>query len=126
MVLAIAEKYNKPVIISTHPRTRKRLDSFTKKIIFHPQVRFFKPFGFFDYIKLQLNAKCVVSDSGTITEESSILGFPSITIRNNHERPEGMDEGTLIMSGLQSENIINSINVRVRIYIEVLYIKINS
>lgn len=107
---AIAKKYQKRIIVSTHPRTRKKLESLNKKD-FSPLIEFMKPIGFFDYIALQQNAYCAISDSGTITEESSLLGFPAITIRQAHERPEGMDEGTLIMSGLKSDDIINAIDI---------------
>ncbi len=107
---AITEKYNKKVIVSTHPRTRKKLEAIGFTNI-NPLIEFMKPFGFLDYIKLQKNAQCVISDSGTITEESSILGFPAITIRQAHERPEGMDEGTLIMTGLNADRIMESIEV---------------
>lgn len=106
----IANHYNKKIIFSTHPRTRIKLDSLTN-LKLDNKIEFLKPLGFFDYIKLQMNSYCVLSDSGTITEESSLLSFPAITIRKTHERPEGMDEGTLIMSGLNSERIINSIDI---------------
>lgn len=107
---AIANRYNKPVIVSTHPRTRIKLESKgTSDIDSH--IQFLKPLGLPDYVKLQMNAKCVISDSGTITEESSILCFPAVTIRQAHERPEGMDEGTLIMCGLEAESVLKSIEV---------------
>ena len=107
---AIVNKYHKKVIVSTHPRTRKKLEAIGF-VNTNPMIEFMKPFGFLEYVKLQQHAFCVISDSGTITEESAILHFPAITIRQAHERPEGMDEGTLIMSGLKSERIIDAIDV---------------
>ncbi len=107
---AIAQKFNKRVIVSTHPRTRKRLEAMSSKKM-DSRVEFMKPLGFFDYNKLQLASYCVISDSGTITEESNFLGFPGIMIRQAHERPEGMDVGKVIMSGLESERVIESIEM---------------
>lgn len=107
---AIASNYGLPIIVSTHPRTQKKL-KLLKRDNIDPLIRFIKPLGFFDYIKLQKNALCVISDSGTITEEASILNFPAITVRQSHERPEGMDEGTLIMSGLHKDLVLKSINI---------------
>jgi UDP-N-acetylglucosamine 2-epimerase (non-hydrolysing) len=109
---SIASMFQKRVIVSTHPRTRKKLD--TLGVMMDSRVEFLKPLGFFDYICLQKNSSCVISDSGTITEESSILGFPAITVRQAHERPEGMDEGTLIMSDLKPEMVVDSIKTVVR------------
>src|SRR5690606_22048470 len=108
----LAETYAVPVIVSTHPRTRKRLDALEGMRI-NPQVQFMKPFGFCDYIRLQMEALCVISDSGTITEEASLLNIPAITIRNTHERPEGMDAGILIMAGLKRERVLDAVRVTI-------------
>jgi UDP-N-acetylglucosamine 2-epimerase len=107
---ALATHYDVPVIVSTHPRTQKRLDALN---IGHldSRIKFLKPFGFCDYVKLQMDALCVVSDSGTITEESALLNLPAVTIRNAHERPEGMDVGTLIMAGLRKERVLDAVRV---------------
>lgn len=107
---ALAEAYGFPVLVSTHPRTRKRLDALDAGPV-NPLVQFAKPFGFFDYNKLQMEAACVVSDSGTITEEASLLNLPAVTVRNAHERPEGMDVGTLIMTGLKKERVLDAVHI---------------
>ncbi|MEQ9107766.1 MAG: UDP-N-acetylglucosamine 2-epimerase (non-hydrolyzing) [Limnobacter sp.] len=107
---ALANHYNYPVIVSTHPRTQKRLAELDLSAL-SPLIQFLKPFGFTDYIRLQMAAACVISDSGTITEETSLLGLSSITIRNAHERPEGMDEGILIMSGLKKARVLDAVRV---------------
>jgi UDP-N-acetylglucosamine 2-epimerase (non-hydrolysing) len=107
---ALTDKYAMPIVISTHPRTRKKLD----EIEYHnknPLIRFSKPYGFHDYNNLQMNAFCVISDSGTIAEEASILNLPAVTIRQAHERPEGMDETTVIMSGLNKTRVIDSVEI---------------
>jgi UDP-N-acetylglucosamine 2-epimerase len=105
----IAEKYNLPLIVSTHPRTRKMIEA--KDIEFNPLVRTMKPLGFNDYVKLQKNAKAVLSDSGTISEEASILGFKALNIRQAHERPEAMEEASVMMVGLKKERILQGLEV---------------
>jgi len=106
----LAEEYSLPVIVSTHPRTRKRLEMRTD-INMNPLVRFLKPFGFIDYIYLQMNALCTISDSGTISEESSILNFPAVSLRQSMERPEAQDAGTIILTGFEPEIVIESIKI---------------
>ena len=107
---ALAATYDVPVIVSTHPRTRKRLDALAG-VEPSAKIHFMKPFGFCDYVRLQMESICVVSDSGTITEEASLLNLPAITIRNAHERPEGMDAGTLIMSGLKKTRVLDAVRI---------------
>jgi UDP-N-acetylglucosamine 2-epimerase len=105
----IAEDYNLPVIVSTHPRTQNRIDATNSK--FHSQVRLLKPLGFNDYVKLQMSSKAVLSDSGTINEESSILNFPALNLREAHERPEGMEEAAVMMVGLEVERVRQALTI---------------
>jgi UDP-N-acetylglucosamine 2-epimerase len=106
---AVAEKYHLPLIVSTHPRTRNMIE--TKEIEFNPLIKNIKPLGFSDYIKLQINAKAVLSDSGTISEEASILGFRALNIREAHERPEAMEEASVMMVGLKKERILQCLKI---------------
>ncbi|WP_160255785.1 non-hydrolyzing UDP-N-acetylglucosamine 2-epimerase [Acinetobacter indicus] len=109
MLNSVAEKYQYPVIVSTHPRTRKRIEELN--IAFHPLIQLLKPLGFSDYNKLQLSAKATLSDSGTINEESSILNFPALNLRQAHERPEGMEEAAVMMVGLTAERILQGLDI---------------
>lgn len=106
---AVAEDNNLPVIVSTHPRAKKRIDA--GRIKFHPRVQLLKPLGFFDYVKLQISSKAVLSDSGTINEESSILNFPALNLREAHERPEGMEETSVMMVGLEVDRVRQGLHI---------------
>jgi UDP-N-acetylglucosamine 2-epimerase (non-hydrolysing) len=105
---ALVEAYDLPILVSTHPRTAQRLAALDTSSV-NPRIVFSKPFGFLDYVHLQMHAFCILSDSGTITEEASLLNLPAVTIRNAHERPEGMDAGTLVMCGLRRQRVLEAV-----------------
>ncbi|HEU4775337.1 MAG TPA: UDP-N-acetylglucosamine 2-epimerase (non-hydrolyzing) [Telluria sp.] len=106
---AVAATYQLPVVVSTHPRTQKKIDA--NEVVFHPLVRLLKPLGFKDYVSLQMRARATLSDSGTINEESSILNFPALNLREAHERPEGMEEAAVMMTGLDEERILQGLAI---------------
>jgi UDP-N-acetyl-L-fucosamine synthase len=108
----LSEKYQVPVIVSTHPRTRKKLEALTDRKS-DEHIHFLKPFGFTDYVHLQMNALCAISDSGTNSEESAILGFPAISLRNSMERPEAQDAGTIILTGFDQRAVLNGIDIAI-------------
>jgi UDP-N-acetylglucosamine 2-epimerase (non-hydrolysing) len=106
---SVADCFKIPVVLSTHPRTKNKLNELRSQL--NPLIQEMKPFGFFDYVRLQQDAFCTISDSGTITEEASIVGFPAITTRDTHERPEGMDSGVLVMTGIDTNEMIDGIKL---------------
>lgn len=106
----LAERYDVPIIVSTHPRTRKRLESL-QSMEMDPRIRFLKPFGFFDYVHLEMHALCTISDSGTISEESAVLSFPAVTIREAIERPEALDAGSIILTGLDVDTVLDAVGL---------------
>ena len=112
-LVAVREKWNMPVMVSTHPRTRTRLEALSRDDL--DGITFHEPFGYLDYNKLQLEAKCVISDSGTISEESSLMGFSAVTIRESMERPEALESGSIIMTGLEAENLVRSIILQISV-----------
>jgi UDP-N-acetylglucosamine 2-epimerase (non-hydrolysing) len=105
----VAEQYNMPIIFSTHPRTKKRIEA--NNITFHPLIQNVPPLGFFDYVNLQKNSYIVLSDSGTISEESAMMKFPAVSIRTSTERPEAIDWGTIVLGGISKESMLNSIEI---------------
>ena len=109
---ALAARHDLPIVVSTHPRTRKRLEAL-EDLPIDPRIRFLEPFGFFDYNALQLNARCAISDSGTISEESAILNFPAVTIRQALERPEALDEGTILLTGLDPQTVLDAVDLAI-------------
>ena len=115
---ALASEYNMPIVVSTHPRTRARMNNENLWEIADKRIIWHKPFGLIDYVHLQINSFCVVSDSGTISEEASLLKIPAVTVRQAHERPEGMDGGTVIMTGVNQENILLSMRVTINLFSE--------
>jgi UDP-N-acetyl-L-fucosamine synthase len=115
---SLASEYNIPIIVSTHPRTRKRI-AFLDDIKMDSRIQFLKPFGFLDYVNLQMNALCTVSDSGTISEESSILSFSAISLRQSMERPEAQDAGTIILSGFEPQTVLDSIRLTIEEHVKI-------